>query len=177
MSEELRSILIGTAGLSFGGVVAGVLTVVRGRAHGSAVELQAALRLAAVALLAQAVHFVEELGTGFHQRFPELLGLAPWSNRFFVSFNLFWLAVWALSLWGLANRRRAALFPLWFLAIAGVANGVAHPLLSLRVAGYFPGLVTSPLIGLAGWLLLGRLLRVTGASPRRPGALPTIAAQ
>lgn len=56
----------------------------------------------------------------------------------------------------------AALFPLWFLGIAGVANGVAHPALSIRTGGYFPGLVTAPLVGIAGALLIRRLLAVTG---------------
>lgn len=75
---------------------------------------------------------------------------------------LAWLAIWSLSAWGLAVRRRAAPFPLWFLGIAGLANGVAHPALSVLSGGYFPGLVTSPVFGLAGVLLLRRLLLVTG---------------
>jgi hypothetical protein len=60
-------------------------------------------------------------------------------------------------------RRRAALFPLWFLAIGGVANGLAHPSFSLRTGGYFPGLVTSPLVGFASLLLLRRLARAGDA--------------
>jgi hypothetical protein len=53
------------------------------------------------------------------------------------------------------------LFPLWFLGIACALNGLAHPLLALRSGGYFPGLITSPLVGVAGVLLLWRTLRVT----------------
>jgi len=49
------------------------------------------------------------------------------------------------------------------LAIAGAANGVAHPLMSVAVGGYFPGLATSPLIGVLGVVLLRRLLAVTQA--------------
>jgi hypothetical protein len=99
--------------------------------------------------------------TGFHERFPELLGLAPWPVWFFVSFNLFWLAIWILSAWALGARRRAAFFPLWFLAIGCSANGVAHPLLSMRTRGYFPGLVTSLLVDVVGILLLRRLALIT----------------
>jgi hypothetical protein len=117
MTAELRSILLGTAGLSVAGVVALLLTLARGGVVASRIELRAAVRLASAVVLVQAVHFAEELATGFHRRFPELLGLSPWSLPFFVSFNLVWLAIWGLSLWGLNTRRRAALFPLWFLGL------------------------------------------------------------
>jgi hypothetical protein len=167
VNDELRSVLVGTAGLGAAAIAAALLTVTRGGIGADAGELRASVRVAVVAVLLQAAHFAEELATGFRERFPELLGLSPWSPRFFVSFNLVWLAVWALSLRGLAARRRLALFPLWFLAIAGVANGVAHPLFSALVGGYFPGLVTSPLVGVAGLVLLRRLLRVTAAAPGR----------
>jgi hypothetical protein len=168
MSEELRSILLGTAGLSVAAAAALLLTLARGGIDASEPRRRAAVRLAAVAVLLQALHFSEELATGFHHRFPEVLGLAPWSLGFFVPFNLFWLAVWALSIRALAARRRAALFPLWFLAIASVANGVGHPLLSLRAGGYFPGLATSPLVGVAGVLLFRRLLAITAGGEPSP---------
>jgi hypothetical protein len=113
------------------------------------------------AIILQAGHFVEESMTGFPRRFPQVIGLAPWPARFFFWFNLFWLATWVVSCWGLLARRRAALFPLWFLAIACVANGVAHPALALRTGEYFPGLFTSPVVGIAGVLLLKRLIAVT----------------
>ena len=161
MTEELRSILLGTAGLSAGAVIALLLTLARGRPQACQTQLRAAVRLGLVALLFQTAHFAEELATGFHRRFPELLGLTPWSERFFVGFNLFWLAIWTLSLWGLAARRWTAMFPLWFLGIGAVANGVAHPAFSARTAGYFPGLVTSPLVGIAGVLLLRQLFAAT----------------
>jgi hypothetical protein len=161
LDDQLRSVLLGTAGLSVAAVAAVALTLTRG-AIGQSREIGAVTRLAMVALLTQAVHFAEELATGFQQRFPALFGLTPWSDGFFVAFNLFWLAIWAVSIWSLASRGRWVLFPLWFLAIAGCANGVAHPLLSLRAAGYFPGLFTSPFVGVAGAALLRRLLSATG---------------
>jgi hypothetical protein len=161
MSEELRSILMGTAGLSVAGVIALFLTLARGGVEASEAELRAAVRLSAVAVLFQAAHFAEELVTGFHLRFPVLLGLSPWSLGFFVTFNLFWLAVWGLSLWGLKARWQAALFPLWFLGLGCVANGLAHPAFSLRTGGYFPGLFTSPLVGVVGIFLLRRLSVIT----------------
>jgi hypothetical protein len=129
-------------------------------------RVRGAARAGAVAIALQAAHFAEELATGFERRFPESLGLAPWSVRFFVALNLLWLAAWVASVPGLRARRRAALFPLWFLALAAVANGVGHPLLAARAGGYFPGLFTSPLVGVAGAVLLWRLGSVTDGARR-----------
>ena len=165
MTGELRSILLGTTGLSAAAVAALLLTLAR-EVDASATELGAAARLAALAVLFQAAHFGEELAAGFYQRFPELLGLSPWSLRFFVAFNLFWLAAWCLGIWGLKAGHRAALFPLWFLSIGCLANGLAHPLFAARSGGYFPGLVTSSLVGILGIVLFRRLLRITGSSTR-----------
>jgi hypothetical protein len=163
MNEQLRSILVGTAGLSIAAVIALVLTLARDGVSADPKRLRSAVHLAIIAILFQVIHFAEELATGFHQRFPELLGLAPWPLGFFVSFNLIWLGAWIFSVFGLAARWRVALFPLWFLGLGCVANGIAHPLFSLRTGGYFPGLFTSPVVGVAGVLLLRWLFRVTDA--------------
>ncbi|HEU4429885.1 MAG TPA: HXXEE domain-containing protein [Myxococcota bacterium] len=164
MSEELRSILLGTTGLGVAAAAAMLITVSRGPIEAGRPALRAAAHFAVVATVAQLLHFAEELIAGFHQRFPEQLGLAAWPRSFFISFNLFWLGAWALSSWGLLASRRLAVAALWFLGIAGLANGVVHPLLSIRVGGYFPGLITSPFIGLAGVLLIRRLSSIS----RRP---------
>jgi hypothetical protein len=164
MGEELRSILLGTAGLTAAVLVAFLLTLLRSPVTASQAERRAAVRVAGAAVLVQFAHFSEELAAGFYVRFPEQLGLTPWSPTFFISFNLFWLAVWGLSSWGLLASLRLALVPLWFLGIAALGNGVAHLMLAARVGGYFPGLVTSPLLGVVGLLLLRQLATVT----RRP---------
>jgi hypothetical protein len=173
VSDELRSVLLGTAGLGVVAVVALALTLARAIGAGGP-ELRRAVRMAAATALLQAGHFAEELATGFPVRFPDALGLAPWPPGFFVSFNLVWLAIWGASVQALARRRRAALFPLWFLGLAGAVNGIVHPLLALRAGSYFPGLVSAPLLGVAGVWLLGRLWRVTaaGASSAAPPASP-----
>ena len=164
MTEELRSVLLGTAGLSVAAVIALLLTVSRAGIGADKPQLRAAVLTMVVAILFQAAHFAEEVATGFHQRFPELLGLTPWPPAFFVSFNLFWLTIWSLSIWGFIAHRRVALFPLWFLSLACVANGLAHPALSALTGGYFPGLATSPLVGVIGILLLRRLIVMTDGS-------------
>jgi hypothetical protein len=119
--------------------------------------------LIGVTTLLQAGHFSEELATGFHRRFPELLGLPPMSVKLFATFNIVWLVIWILSIPGIRARMRVALFPAWFLGIASVMNGVAHPLLSLASSGYFPGLFTSPLVGISGVFLVSTLRRFTDA--------------
>jgi hypothetical protein len=127
----------------------------------SETTIRPTVRLAVIAVALQATHFIVEFTTGFHERFPELLGLAPWSVQFCVAFNLFWLALWSLGVWALAARQREALFLLWFLAIGCSANGVAHPLISMRTGDYFPGLVIFLVVGFIGVLLLRRLARIT----------------
>jgi hypothetical protein len=174
ITDELRSILLGTAGPTIAFVVAATLDLSRGA---MVAARRATLgRVALVATVIQAAHFGEELATGFHRRFPELLGLVPWSSGFFVTFNVFWLAVWGLCGWGLAVGRGIRSFPLWFLAIAGMANGVAHPALALRTGGYFPGLVTAPFLGVAG-LRLWRCLLDATAGRESPTAPPRTAAR
>lgn len=124
-------------------------------------DRRAAATLLGIATGIQGVHFVEEWTTGFHTRFPALLGLNPMPMSFFVSFNLMWIAIWIISVPFLRLRRRAAFFAAWFLAIAGILNGAAHPMMALASGGYFPGLITSPLIGIAGVILWQRLQRAT----------------
>lgn len=166
MSEELRSILVGTLPLDLMLLAALWLTWVRGPGERSAAARRRVLLLAAPALAWQGLHFAEELATGLYERLPALFGQAPWSVGFFVAFNLAWIAIWALSLLGLRAGAHAALFPIWFLAIGCTLNGVLHPLAALATGGYFPGLWTSPVSGLLGWLLLRRLGALTAA----PGA-------
>jgi len=101
--------------------------------------------------------------TRFEDRFPTLLGFPAWSEDFFVTFNLIWLFVWISSVIGLQRGYRLALFPIWFFAIAAIANGIAHPILAVVVRGYFPGLITSPVVGVVGLLWL-RLQAMTKSS-------------
>lgn len=127
----------------------------------------AAAHTLALAVGLQSVHFAEETATGFHERFPALFGLPGMPLSIFVVFNLAWLGIWVASVPGLRSGRTSAFFAAWFLAIAGMLNGVAHPLLAVAVGGYFPGLVTSPFIGGASvWLWL-RLRRATRAEEIR----------
>jgi hypothetical protein len=158
--SQLASIVVGTGGLSVALLVALSLTLSRGAPSGTAIaRLQTP---AVVAVVSQAAHFGEEAASRFYVVFPETLGLAPWSATFFVPFNVAWLAVWIASIAMLSRHPRAAVLPLWFLAIASIANGIVHPLLALVAGAYFPGLWTSPLVGVVGIWLLRALFGATG---------------
>ena len=164
MNDNLRSVLIGTAGLSAGATVALLLTILRRPIQNDLAGRERTLRLFLAGLAVQSLHFMEEFVTRFQDRFPGLLGLPAWPENFFVVFNLTWLSIWILSAIGLQRGYRFTLFPLWFFAIAAVANGIAHPVLALVKRGYFPGLITSPILGVLGVLLWLRLQAVTTSS-------------
>lgn len=168
MNEEILSILPSAVVLDAAGGVALNLTLTRGWADDSRTHVRGTVRIVLVAILFQAAHFVEELSADLHERLPALFGLPPMPLQLFVSFNVAWLMIWSLSCWGLAAQRRASLFPLWFLGIGCVVNGVAHPALSILAGGYFPGLVTSPVVAVVGIVLLRRLGVVTQAVDSSP---------
>jgi len=52
-----------------------------------------------------------------------------------------------------------SLVVLGLVALAGMLNAIAHPLLALAANCYFPGLVTSPFIGAAALWLWSKLQR------------------
>jgi len=149
----VTSILPSMIILGLAALAALALAFIRRTPPDSVTERIAASRALAVTVAIQGAHFVEELATGFHVKFPALFGLPPMSSTFFIIFNLTWLAIWVASIPGLRLAQPAAYFAAWFLAIAAMLNGIAHPAMAIFVGGYFPGLVTSPFIGVAGiWL-------------------------
>ena len=126
----------------------------------------------AVATGLQSIHFVEEAATGFNERFPALFGFPNMSFAVFAIFNIVWIAIWIASIPGLRSARLVAFFAAWFLAIAGILNGIGHPLMAVAAGGYFPGLVSSPFVGLACiwlWLNLRAATRPSVAVKRSPG--------
>jgi hypothetical protein len=117
-------------------------------------------------ILAQAVHSVEE----YVFRLYDVLAPARYVSSLFgvdrqAGFAVVNSALVLFGLWcwwarvrpGRASARAFA----WFWALLEVANGCAHFTLAAMAGGYFPGLVTAPLlIGFGGWLAwsLGRRL-------------------
>ncbi len=78
-----------------------------------------------------------------------------------MGFNVFWLGIWALAAVGVLRGFKVAYFPIWFFGLAMCLNGIAHPLLSVWVAGYFPGLVTAPFVGIMGVVVTRKLFQLT----------------
>jgi len=167
MTSAALSVLLGTLGLTLAALVA--LTLAYSRPGVADEHVAKVRRIATIGVVVQAGHFGEEYLQQFYLRFPAQLGLAPWPEGFFVFFNLMWLVVWVFAIASLARFPRFGVFPLWFLAIASVANGVFHPLLSLASRGYFPGFWSSPLVGILGVVLVRDLATATRASSSQHG--------
>jgi hypothetical protein len=140
---------------------AGLLVTNRSSAPDASSERAAAAKMLALAAAIQAVHFAEEFATGFPERLGALFGIPAMSTTFFVVFNVTWLVIWFVSVPGVRSAHAFAFFVAWFLAIAGMVNGIAHPLLSVAAGGYFPGLFTSPVICSAAYWLWKRLRAAT----------------
>lgn len=128
--------MTGTVGLTALMLVALGLSVSRAAIARSA--LSGVRRLAAANLLVQIGHLAEELLGDFADRFPRMLGLAPWGDGFFIAFNGVWIAAWVVAIGLLGRFPRVGIFPLWFLALASLLNAVAHPLLAVAAGGFFP---------------------------------------
>ncbi len=161
MDESLRSILIGLTPVYVILMIAAVLTAARRSAVLSAEDSDRIIHPLLFGIAWQCVHFTEEFATGLYAKLPALMNLSPWSPSFFVGFNVAWIAIFVVSVVGIRRNVAIAYFPVWFLAVALLLNGVLHPLLSLYSRGYFPGLITSPVAGLIGLLLLRRLVSMT----------------
>jgi hypothetical protein len=161
---ELESFARGTAGLWVLMIVAACLAAARPQINRDPGIRNRFTIAATAALTVQLLHFSEELIAGFHERFPTILGLPKWTAELFVGFNVFWLFIWAISILCVRRACVAALLPLWFLAVGMVANAIAHPALSMRTGGYFPGVISAPVAGLFGALLLHQLFRLTRPS-------------
>ncbi|MCP5051508.1 MAG: hypothetical protein GY940_30350, partial [bacterium] len=123
MSESVRSMLLGPSGLYVIAAIALIPTVSRRVRKLDTALYDRFIHLFLVGISCQCLHFVEEFVTGFHHRFPVLLGLAPWSSEFFVTLNLAWIALWVVSPIGLRKNFQPAFFPVWFLTFAMIANG------------------------------------------------------
>ncbi len=161
----VRSLLPSLFVLGLAALAAVILARGRSSPPENLAKRRTAARLLVLATAIQAIHFTEEATTGFPERLGALLGLPAMPMSFFLTFNVAWLVIWVVSVPGIGSAKSFAYFAAWFLAIAGMLNGVAHPLLAIAAGGYFPGLITSPFIGAAGvWLWLG-LRKATRPAP------------
>jgi hypothetical protein len=113
-------------------------------------------------ILAQGAHSIEEYVTKLYEVFAPArfvsslvssdlaLGFAV-ANAALVTFGLWCWAVPVRSGW------RVAPGLIWFWTILELGNGISHSALALSRGGYFPGVVTAPLLLLlASWMAVLR---------------------
>jgi hypothetical protein len=114
----------------------------------------------------QLIHFLEEYFTGFNYRWPaEIFGTRPYEDKQFVAINVGSYAVFIIGGVALLKRIPELYLPAVFFSVMGVMfNGIQHPVYSLMVKGYFPGLWTSVLDLALGPALLKRLLLASAPS-------------
>jgi hypothetical protein len=162
MSDHLRSILIGLSGLYLVLIISVIITILRSPYQIEKEKRYSLANFFLFGIAIQCFHMIEEFITGFHIQFPKFLGLAPWSSEFFVSFNLIWISIWIVSAIGIRQNYQVAFFPVWFFTVGMILNLIAHPLLALAHSGYFPGLITSPFVGIMGIILVKKLMGTKG---------------
>ena len=91
-----------------------------------------------ISLLVQIAHSVEELSTGFHNKWY-VFKMPFWVFLAFeLVFESFWIEVWLLH--DFPSRTQLQVF---FLALM-FANGVQHIVWAGNVKKYVPGLITAP---------------------------------
>jgi hypothetical protein len=174
---SMTSVLPSAIFLGLAALAALLLAFLRRPAADNGKARLAASQALAITIAVQAAHFTEELATGFPDRFPAQFGLPGMPYSFFIAFNLAWIAIWVASIPGLRLAQPATYFAAWFLAIAGILSGVGHPLMAIQSGGYFPGLVTAPLIGIAGVWLWRRLYAATATGPTKPQQVGPLSAR
>jgi hypothetical protein len=109
-------------------------------------------------ILAQGVHSIEEYVTKLYEVFAPARFVSSFvSNDPALGFLVVNTALVTFGVWCWAVPVRsgwhAARGLVWFWTILELGNGIGHSALALSRGGYFPGLVTSPLLlVLAAWM-------------------------
>jgi hypothetical protein len=111
-------------------------------------------------ILAQGTHSIEEYVTRLHEVFAPARFVSSLVNHdLALGFLVVNAALVTFGLWCWAvpvrSGRHAARGLVWFWTILELSNGIGHSALALSRGGYFPGVVTAPLLLLfAGWLAI-----------------------
>jgi len=156
----MQSLLPSIVVLSIAAGVSVWLTISRDYRKSDLLSSKNAVTWLSLATGIQIIHFLEEYLTGFPNSLAEVFGLEPMSDAFFLAFNLSWITAWIWSIFNL-EKSRFAVFAAWFLAVAGVANGILHPLLALVSTSYFPGLISSSFVGVTCFVLTRKLVAMS----------------
>jgi hypothetical protein len=85
-------------------------------------------------------------------------GMPPFNTNVFVTFNMVAYSLFILGALGIYKGVKWPMIIVWFFTFGGViGNSIWHPLLALKVGGYFPGLYTWFAYLIVGPILLKRL--------------------
>jgi hypothetical protein len=146
--------------IALGTLFAAAVVLAVSRSPIPADQLKSVNKLVLIACGAQLLHFLEETAFDLHVRLPEAFGLPEMPFSFFLALNVAVLIIWLAG----ACQREFNPFVVttfWFLGLASVFNLLAHPTLAVISGAYFPGVFTSPVVGLAGLMLTRRLVQAT----------------
>lgn len=122
-------------------------------------------------ILAQMAHSVEEYVTGLYQVFaPARFVSSLLSSNLALGFAIVNAALVTFGLWCWAfpvrSGWRTAGVVVWFWTILELGNGIGHCSLALRQRGYFPGVITAPLLLLFALWLAVLQIRPSKEKPR-----------
>jgi hypothetical protein len=121
-------------------------------------------RLYVALALLQIAHSTEEFLTRFYERIMDgstlLHGVLPFvpvfqfTERFFVTLNLFLIATILAAIPLINHGHLAARLVAAVLSIIEILNGTAHLSITAMMGAYFPGALTAPFLLIVGLLLL-----------------------
>lgn len=120
-------------------------------------------------VVTQAAHSVEEYVGRFWETYPPARFLTRLVSQdqerafLLLSVALVALGIWCL-VWPIRRDWPAAVLIAWIWVTIEVINGLTHPLWSLRMGGYTPGVATAPIL-LVIALYLGRQLPTLAKHP------------
>jgi hypothetical protein len=127
--------------------------------------MDARTRFAFLALiLTQAAHSVEEYAFRLYDVFaPARFVSGLIGVNLAVGFAVFNTALVLFGLWCYAARvrsgHRSALGWMWLWVVIEMSNGVVHPVIALARGGYFPGVITAPILLALSIFLAVRMAR------------------
>jgi hypothetical protein len=121
-------------------------------------------------VLTQAAHSVEEYAGRLWETFPPaafMTGLVSQDHEvgfLVINLALVMFGVWCV-VWPAGRRWPSAAIVGWFWVTIQLINGVIHPLWSLRMGAYTPGVAMAPLLFVAALYLAGELRRMASHPP------------
>ncbi len=128
-------------------------------------------RLFGLLVAAQAAHSIEEYVGRLWESFPParlLTGLISTDRELgflVINVGLVAFGVWAWVVL-MPPRTATARTVAWFWVAVEVANGLVHPLWSVRIGGYTPGVATAPILLVVALLLARSLHREASIGSR-----------